>query len=146
LAYAALNIPSGYNINADLTVHQAYGISVGPTLVAQTNNDNLYAVLSNPIFNDNSKTGVVHYNAYFQGTGLNYFGGSMGIGTVPTSTYALQVSGALTATSTSQVGILVNNTLSSAATVIGEMIQVQLNTAAASYTMGTAVGMHIYDA
>ncbi|MFA5933832.1 MAG: tail fiber domain-containing protein [Candidatus Paceibacterota bacterium] len=51
------------------------GIKFSPTLVAGANTQSLTTLLVSPTYNDNSKTGVTHYDAIFNG------GGNVGIGT-----------------------------------------------------------------
>jgi hypothetical protein len=99
-------------INADLTTHASHGINSSPTLVAQTNGDILAGVVSNPVFNDNGKTGVIHYGVY-SGTGNNYFAGAIGVGAVPSGNAGISVSGALSTGST-QYGIFSSVTFASA--------------------------------
>jgi hypothetical protein len=85
-----LLIPGSYNINASSGA--GTGLSIGPTLVAQNNNDSLYGVYIQPAFNDNSHTGVVHYGLYV-GSGPSYFANNVGLGFTPGTVQRLWIRG-----------------------------------------------------
>ena len=88
------------------------------------------------ISNQLSLTNASNYNLYASGAGANYMAGALGIGVLPPTNTALNISYAPTSGVNNQ-GILVNYTIQSNATTTGSYFSSGAATAAAAFTLPT---------